>query len=241
MSVCCNQDQETRIHQDVSKLRSLRKNVQNIAKVLISLLIILFGAFTIQITFNSDMPMVDNIRFFFQKPVLVGATIWIITLSICILLHIGASKKKRASLVPFRILVGCLQPLFVFNIVLAMGILLASPFMSKFRVKVYIPFVLAIYDMAMSFVLFKMQRTTKNLFDELGRQPSALQLVNVSYNTENEKIYSSVYQPRNDRQVRASAPIIEDDGNCGGSGLHVILPPTSSFYIFVLISIKNIK
>ena len=128
---------------------------------------------------------------------------------------------------PFRILVGCLQALFVFNIVLAMGILLASPFMSKFRVKVYIPLVLAIYDMAMSFVLFKMQRTTKNLFDELGRQPSAIQLVNVSYNTGNEQMYSSVYQPRNDGQVRASAPIDEDDGIRGGSGLHVILPTSS--------------
>ena len=227
MSVCCNQDQETRIHQDVNKLRSLQKNVKNIAKVLISLLILLFGAFTIQITFNSDMPMVDNIRFFFQKPVLVGATIWLITLSICILLHIGASKKKRIFLVPFMILVGILQALYVVSIVLVMGLLLASLFMRKFRGEVFWIWFSLIDIIAMTFVLFQMQRTTKNLFDELGRQPSAIQLVNVSYNTENEQIYSSVYQPRNDGQVRASAPIDEDDGIRGGSGLHVILPTSS--------------
>ena len=215
LSVWFNQDQETNVHQDESKLKILKTNVQNIAKVSISLLIILFVVPILSIAFNSYESFENKIGRLSETTMIIGSSIWIITLSACISLYIGASKRRRALLVPFMLLVGLLQAYFTINIVLAIVTLVASSNWSLFLT--------LIFPVALAIVSFKIHRTTKNLFIELGRQPSHIQ-TNVSYNPGNEQLYSGVYQSGIVGQVRPNEHIVGNGRNREDSGFHANLP-----------------
>ena len=218
LSVCFNQDQETTVYQDESKLKGLQTSVQKIAALSIMVHIIVLISFLFpheQKGSDSYWSFEEEINRLSETPNFIGAWIWIITLSACISLYIGANKKRRALLVPFMLLVGILQAYFTFNIVMAIVTLVASSNWSLFLT--------LIFPVALAIVSFKIHRTTKNLFIELGRQPSHIQ-TNVSYNPGNEQLYSGVYQSGIVGQVRPNEHIVGNGRNREDSGFHANLP-----------------
>ena len=75
-------------------------------------------------------------------------------------------------------------------------------------------------------VSFIGQRTTKNLYIEIGRQPPCVQ-PNVSHNPISEHLYSGVYQPGATNQFQSNDPTCDINRECEAPRLHVNIPISS--------------
>ena len=215
LPVCFNQDQETTVYQDESKLKDLQTSVRKIAALSIMVHIIVFISFLFpheQKGSDSYWSFEEEINRLSETPNFIGAWIWIITLSACISLYIGANKKRRSYLLPFMVLFGILQASFVVYIVLAI-----ISFFAAGMISISLP---PFFIVAVMIVSLIGQRSTKNLFIELGRQPPCVQ-PNVSYNPGFEQLYSGIYQPGVTNQVQPNDPTCASRRDCEISGFHV--------------------
>jgi len=201
-------------YQDVVKLQVLQKNVGAIAKICMFLHFIPFCALIIPAAFNSHHSRDRKIEYYTDPPSLIAVTIWVITLSVSVSLYFGAREKRRYLLVPFMILIGLLQAICILNVLpILFTIVNNRHYVSGFVPIIFVGlFVLS---------LFKMQKTTKNLYVELGKETPVLQ-PNLAYNPGTEQLYSGVYQPT--IGVRPAENIVNGDVNQSNSGLRVNLP-----------------
>jgi len=182
------------------KLSELQNRVQNIAKGFIALHVVLLF-----------YPVLCHPGNYVED----SASIWILTFYVIttatyVLLYIGARKKKRRLLLPFRFLIVSLNALsFLILIILSCTILafafygLKNGFRSRFgEFEVWLYVALSIlfpwsFAVGVAIILTTIQRTTKNLYVELGRDDDRsrqipVELSNISYNQESDQLNCNV-------------------------------------------------
>ena len=220
-------------YQDIIKLQTLRDNVGYIARICITLQVILFCMVIIPYSINSlgdaiDPPEGSQIENYTDTTKLIAATIWVITTSASVALYIGAKQKKRYLLVPFMILIGLFQGYCLINAVLFLLSSWRYIIKAIHHPKLFIPFIFVI---AFNFLLFMIQKPAKNLYVELGKETPQLSILqpHLSYSPRTGLSYSGVYQRT--PGVRSTENILTSnfvrsngDTNQSSSGLHVDLP-----------------
>ena len=172
------------------KLSELQNRVQNIAKGFIALHVVLLC-----------YPVLCYPGNYVED----SASIWILTFYVIttatyVLLYIGARKKKRRLLLPFRFLIGGLNALSFLILVILSFTMLALAFYGlkegadletwiRVGLPLFFPWSFAIF---VTMIFTKIQQTTRNFYVELGlddvrSRQLPVELSNISYNQGSEQ------------------------------------------------------
>ena len=229
-------------YQDIIKLEILRDKVGYIARICITLHVILMplipifsinsiNAILFPYATYSLRDAIDpregfQIEFYIDTTKLIAATIWAITMSASVSLYIGAKQKKRYLLMPFMILIGLFQGYCLLN--LLPSLLNSWRPLHRLYPKLFIP---VIFIIASNLLLFMIQKSAKNLYVELGKETHHLSNLqpDITYSPRTRLLHSGVYQPTLgvrpiENIVTSNLVTSNGDTNQSSSGLHVDLP-----------------